>query len=58
MRICVNCNGSGEGMYDGTTCHYCHGRGVTSFEEELDSDMLYEIKRQQRIDAEGEDNSC
>ena len=27
--ICTDCNGSGEGMYDGTTCHTCHGRGTT-----------------------------
>ena len=26
--ICADCNGSGEGMYDGTTCHTCHGRGT------------------------------
>ena len=25
-NICSACNGSGEGMYDGTRCHYCHGR--------------------------------
>jgi len=23
--ICPDCNGSGEGMYDGTTCTTCHG---------------------------------
>jgi len=26
--ICPQCNGSGEGMYDGSTCHACHGSGV------------------------------
>jgi len=25
---CPACNGSGEGMYDGSTCHSCHGRGT------------------------------
>lgn len=25
-NICPTCNGSGEGMYDGTTCPTCHGR--------------------------------
>ena len=26
--ICPNCSGSGEGMYEGTTCYVCHGRGT------------------------------
>lgn len=26
--ICVRCNGSGEGMYDGSTCSACGGSGV------------------------------
>lgn len=25
--ICQTCSGSGEGMYDGSTCHACKGRG-------------------------------
>ena len=28
-NICPSCNGSGEGMYDGTTCRSCKGRGVS-----------------------------
>jgi DnaJ-class molecular chaperone len=32
--ICTNCNGSGEGQYDGTTCHYCKGRGTQLIEIE------------------------
>ena len=27
--ICPSCNGSGEGMYDGTRCSRCKGRGVS-----------------------------
>ena len=27
VGICPDCNGSGEGMFDGTTCWSCHGRG-------------------------------
>ena len=27
-NICPDCNGSGEGMWEGTTCHRCHGRGT------------------------------
>lgn len=26
-EICSNCNGSGEGQYDGTTCDSCKGKG-------------------------------
>ena len=26
--ICGSCNGSGEGMYDGSTCSTCRGKGV------------------------------
>lgn len=26
--ICGHCNGSGEGMYDGTTCSACGGSGI------------------------------
>ena len=25
--ICVHCNGSGEGQYDGSTCRFCKGKG-------------------------------
>jgi DnaJ-class molecular chaperone len=25
---CNHCNGSGEGMYDGSTCSMCKGSGV------------------------------
>ena len=36
-ETCVACNGSGEGSYDGSTCHNCGGSGtewVESDEEE------------------------
>lgn len=26
--LCAQCNGSGEGQYDGTTCRSCKGRGT------------------------------
>ena len=26
--LCAQCNGSGEGQYDGTTCWRCKGRGT------------------------------
>lgn len=30
---CPACNGSGEGMYDGTRCRQCNGTGVEAVEE-------------------------
>jgi hypothetical protein len=27
-EYCVECNGSGEGMYDGSTCGVCGGSGM------------------------------
>ncbi len=32
--VCTNCNGSGEGMHDGTKCTMCKGSGVESVEKE------------------------
>lgn len=26
--LCSACNGSGEGMYEGTICQFCHGKGT------------------------------
>ena len=34
--ICSACNGSGEGMYDGSTCFKCHGSGEQAPEERDD----------------------
>lgn len=31
-EIGCSCNGSGEGMYDGSTCRYCNGAGTRSME--------------------------
>ena len=33
-ELCTACNGSGEGMYDGTKCSYCGGRGTISLHED------------------------
>lgn len=38
---CSQCNGSGEGMYDGSKCHRCGGSGVerdNSDREEYEAD--------------------
>lgn len=32
MELCIYCNGSGEGLYDGSVCMWCHGTGVTPIE--------------------------
>jgi hypothetical protein len=33
-EICSWCSGSGEGMYDGSTCGKCHGSGVEPVERD------------------------
>ena len=33
-EICSSCNGSGEGMYDGTRCSCCGGSGVEREEDD------------------------
>ena len=35
-EICSWCSGSGEGMYDGSTCRKCHGSGVEPREKNED----------------------
>ena len=35
--LCPSCNGSGEGMHDGSSCGSCNGRGVAR-----DADEEYE----------------
>lgn len=30
--LCAHCNGSGEGMHDGTKCWECKGSGVIPWE--------------------------
>lgn len=36
-EFCSHCNGSGEGMTDGSRCGYCQGSGV-----ECDHDAAYD----------------
>ena len=38
MVICSACNGSGEGMYDGSCCSTCSGSGEVFEETEGDED--------------------
>ena len=37
--LCSHCNGSGEGIADGTKCYVCQGSGI-DFEEEMDDTDL------------------
>ena len=37
-QICGHCNGSGEGMWDGSTCSICGGDGVIKDERDYDGD--------------------
>lgn len=39
--ICTWCSGSGEGMYDGSSCRHCGGTGVEPSSKEDDSDDYY-----------------
>lgn len=32
--MCGDCSGSGEGMYEGTRCRTCKGKGVLVYEQE------------------------
>jgi len=36
LDYCDACSGSGEGMYDGSSCYKCHGSGVEPVEREDD----------------------
>ena len=48
-EICLACNGSGEGMYDGTRCRSCGGSGVErTYRDEPDWDAI----RKDRIERE------
>jgi DnaJ-class molecular chaperone len=33
-QICSGCSGSGEGMYDGSSCYKCHGSGIEPVEKD------------------------
>jgi len=55
---CTTCNGSGEGMYDGTRCGSCGGRGVVKGERDMDDfdepddyrDDVYEGADEEQVD--------
>lgn len=53
-RLCGTCNGSGEGMVDGSSCSSCHGSGNASEarrrqeREEARGDYLYDLWKDER----------
>ena len=48
-EICIGCNGSGEGQYEGTRCTSCGGSGTERMErDEPDWDAM----RKERIERE------
>lgn len=38
MELCPRCEGSGEGMWDGSVCRYCRGKGEVPAMPEDDGD--------------------
>jgi len=52
--ICSNCNGSGEGMHEGTLCYVCHGRGTVKTED-CDSDCDSDYYEEKESDYESGD---
>lgn len=42
-HICPACNGSGEGMYDGSTCYKCGGTGEWMNDRDDDIGECYDI---------------
>ena len=55
--ICPQCNGSGEGMYDGSICHACHGSGVErddSRREDYEADRADQINDERKLAGEWE----
>ena len=54
---CHQCNGSGEGMYDGSKCHACHGSGVErddSGKEDYEADRADQINDERKLAGEWE----
>ena len=55
--ICPQCNGSGEGMYDGSKCHACHGSGVERYDsgkEDYEADRADQINDERKLAGEWE----
>ncbi|MDF1583636.1 MAG: hypothetical protein P1P78_10035 [Methyloprofundus sp.] len=48
-EICINCNGSGEGMHEGTRCQIC--KGPDSIKTSKVEALLADIYAEERADA-------
>lgn len=54
---CPQCAGSGEGQWDGSTCHACHGSGVErddSGKEDYEADRADQINDERKLAGEWE----
>ena len=54
---CPQCAGSGEGMYDGSICHACHGSGGErddSRREDYEADRADQINDERKLAGEWE----
>ena len=40
IKQCTHCNGSGEGMYDGSTCLWCGGSGADERGSDEDEEVV------------------
>ena len=55
---CGTCNGSGEGMYDGSRCDQCRGTGIQFYRlivterEEIEADDRRDREQDQRAEDE------
>ena len=57
-EICPACNGSGEGMYDGTRCRSCGGSGVErTYRDEPDYDAMRKDRIERELAAEWADQN-
>ena len=52
-EICAQCNGSGEGMYDGSICSSCKGSGAAS---NLTQEDIEDAKADAYNDAKEDDD--
>ena len=55
--ICNQCAGSGEGQFDGSICHACHGSGVErdgSGKEDYEADRADQIDDERKLAGEWE----
>lgn len=47
-ELCSSCNGTGEGMYDGTICRSCGGKGINSQTDYVEPPDWYLEEQEER----------